>query len=324
MKKSYLLMAAAATMLAACSETDFVQEVNTQQAITFEGFAGKTTRTEIANVDSLKKVGFKVWGFATPDDNTLESLTPFSGVPVTYYENINAWVYTGDLREWEPGYEYTFGAIAPSSVANTRFTTDGVYYIDDAISGIASDPGVVDYLVATPQTIHASNARMVTLDFKHIMSKVSVAVTGSADVKIHKIQVKGWINNTENTYQSDRNPNWQIYDEERSSYTTLYNAGTTGEAPNTTDNYYACSTATSKAESLLIVPQETNFRFEFTYMVGATKFVKEVDVDFRTFDVNQHTTYSFNIGDASIEFSATMTEGWSTADPQPTTEEIYN
>lgn len=313
-------MAAAATMLAACTQTDLVQEVNTQQAISFEGFAGKTTRTEIANLDKLQEVGFKVWGYAEPDDNTLAPLTPFSGATVTYDDG--KWGYTGEKQEWKPGYEYTFGAIAPAAATNASFdATTKKYSVEGAKSGIASSINVVDYLVATPQTIHASDAKLVTLDFGHIMSKVSVAVTGSADVKIHKIEVKGWNDSETNTYSTD--DGWSFTGApDYAGYVTLRDAGLDG----VNKIYETTESATTNAYSLLIVPQDgAVLTFKFTYKVGATEFEnKEVTVTAQDLAVNQHTTYSFTVGAAIIEFSATMETGWSTADPQPTTPEIEN
>ena len=321
MKKSYLMMAAAATMLAACTQTDLVQEVNTQQAISFEAFAGKTTRTEIANLTKLQEVGFKVWGYAIPDDDTYDPLTPFSGATVTY--NNGKWGYTGEKQEWKPGYEYTFGAIAPAAATNAAFdATTKKYSVTGAKSGIASSSNVVDYLVATPQTIHASNANLVTLDFGHIMSKVSVAVDGSADVKIHKIEVKGWNDSETNSYSTDGG--WSFTgDPAYADYVTLRNAETDGEGKKI---YESTENATDNANSLLIVPQDgAVLTFRFTYKVGATEFEnKEVTVTAQDLAVNQHTTYSFTVGAAIIEFSAKMETGWSTADPQPTIPKIEN
>ena len=76
MRKSYLMMAAAATMLAACTQTDFVNEISTEtpKAIEFEGgFVNKATRSENSNTSYNETFSdhhntFAVWAYkkATP------------------------------------------------------------------------------------------------------------------------------------------------------------------------------------------------------------------------------------------------------------------
>ena len=299
MKKSYFLMAAAAALFAACAETDFVNEAavvegNAPQAIGFEGFAGKSTRAEIADLAALQGVGFNVWGYtgAAPED------VVFNGDNVDYVDG--AWTYDDantDLKPWEAGKTYLFGAIAPKTAVGT-LSNAGVYTITGATSGYAKD--VTDYLVAQTQTIPSNEARLVTLDFKHIMSKVSVKVTGSADVTINKIEMKGWKNDA-GSFTSPTT--WAIASDATANYTNVYDAGT--------DTYVATATATSGAEPFLIVPQTATLTFKLTYKVGALDYVKEVEVADQVLAQNTHTTFTFSVGAAYILFDATLTD-WAT------------
>ena len=84
MKKNYFMLAAAAMMFAACSETDLMSEMGEMekaQEISFESFANKTTRAEITDTTALHGVGFKVWGSKTYSGT---STTIFDGVNVHY------------------------------------------------------------------------------------------------------------------------------------------------------------------------------------------------------------------------------------------------
>ena len=51
MKKSYLMIAAAAALFAACAENDTIKEVNEDVAIGFDGkYVNKATRAEISSI----------------------------------------------------------------------------------------------------------------------------------------------------------------------------------------------------------------------------------------------------------------------------------
>lgn len=307
-------MAAAATMFAACSQTDFVNEAavvesNASQTIGFEGFAGKSTRAEIADLDALKNVGFNVWGYT---GSTAEDVV-FNGDNVDWVtvEGTLKWSYAHDettLKPWEEDKTYLFGAIAPQT-ATGSLSHEGVYSIGGAQSGYAAD--VTDYLVAETQTIPSSAARLVTLDFKHIMSKVSVTVTGSADVTINRIQMKGWKTGA-GTFASNATPTWTITGDGTADYTDVYNAGA--------GVYNATTTATDDAASFLIVPQTATLTFLLTYKVGALEYEKPVEVASQVLAQNTHTTFNFTVGAAYIEFSAAMTTGWTTTDVDKTIE----
>ena len=65
MKKNYFMLAVAAMMFAACSETDLMSEMGEMekaQEISFESFANKTTRAEITDTTALQ--GRKAYGFS--------------------------------------------------------------------------------------------------------------------------------------------------------------------------------------------------------------------------------------------------------------------
>lgn len=123
MKKSYLMIAAAAALFAACSSNDtFKETVAEQQAINFSTFTQKATRAENSSKDYTLNLedhhlSFKVWGYK----NT--SATPvFDGEQVSYANS--AWGYT-NTRYWDKAAtHYYYYACAPYD-ANTPFTFNG-------------------------------------------------------------------------------------------------------------------------------------------------------------------------------------------------------
>lgn len=312
MKKSYLMMAAAATMLAACTQTDLVQEVNTQQAIGFEAFAGKTTRAEITNEGDLQKtgVGFKVWGYT---GNTTNDVV-FNGDNVEW--NGSAWSYDDldtDLKYWDAQKTYSFYAVAPISDKAAWDNTNAKYTITNAVSGKSTL--VTDYLTATPKTdIDGSKGQQVNFEFNHVMSKVSVVLATTAqNVSIHSVEMTGW-NSGNGAYNSSATSTWSI-ETAGNEAADIYDAGTTsttidGETT-TTDNFNAIDNVVTS--SYLIVPQTISgkLKFTLTYKVGNVLFTNNsVEIENQVWDVNEHTTYTINIGVGPITFGVSSVNGW--------------
>ena len=118
MRKSYLLMAAAATMFAACTQSDALNEAQVQdeaQAIGFSTYAGKVTRAENNKTpysQDLEKhhLNFDVWAGKKVNDATQAVYA--KGV-VTYADE--TWT-ANPLKYWDKvASEYYFYAGAPSS-----------------------------------------------------------------------------------------------------------------------------------------------------------------------------------------------------------------
>lgn len=294
MKKSYLLMAAAATMFAACSKTDFVNEAaivesNASQTIGFEGFAGKSTRAEIADLATLKTVGFKVWGY-----QGAQALWP-TGEVVTWGTD---WGYT-NTRYWDKNSDYKFGAVAPQTVAGS-FSNAGKYSIT---GDIASGPiaAATDYLTAAPvDVVHgtAAHGARVNFSFKHIMSKVTLKLTTSIEnVKVTSVTMAGWNNNSA-TYTDDA---W------------AFNTGATAAPAAFVDTEVAVPTGATgyTAPSYLFVPQTANLTFTVNYKIGDIEYNNQVAVvDAQEWVKNEHTVYTLTIGPAAIIFGVNDDLEW--------------
>jgi len=297
MKKSYFLMAAAAALFAACAETDFVNEAavvegNAPQAIGFEGFAGKSTRAEIADLATLKgaTVGFKVWGYRGS-----QALWD-SGEEVTWNTTpeSDAWTYD-DTRYWDKNSEYKFGAIAPKGVTGS-FSTASKYSIT---GDIASGPiaSATDYLTADP-VIDPTHGQRVDFTFSHIMSKVTLKLTTSiANVKVTSVTMSGWNNNTA-TYTDDA---WAFNTGTPAAPATFVSTETT--VPNDVNGY--------TAPSFLFVPQTADLRFTVNYKIGEFVYSDQVaTVDDQEWLNNEHTVYTLSIGPSAIIFGVNDDLAW--------------
>lgn len=135
MKKNYFMLAATTMMLAACAQTDVVNEIaveETPQAIGFETFANKQTRTtENSGADysgnlSNHHTTFKVWASKLVAENDPTTDVTSQYVPV-YADNAPGTVtYTSSwtaapLKYWDKtATSYEFYAAAPAIESTTN------------------------------------------------------------------------------------------------------------------------------------------------------------------------------------------------------------
>lgn len=217
MKKQYLWMAAAATMLAACSQTDLVNEIpeRAPKAIEFEGaFINNTTRSEnneaqYTNTFSDFHQDFAVWGYKKIVDNYIQVFND-KEVEVTKSENGEAYTYDG-LVAWDnAASEYHFYAAAPSShnwtfVEKVDDTFNPYFKTSVNLAGtpvnknkavhelVLNEPGdSKDLLIAAPTT--PIKFQDVQLNFIHIMSRLNIRVQRpqdlTRDMYIYEVSVK--------------------------------------------------------------------------------------------------------------------------------------
>ena len=336
MKKSYLLMAAAATIFAACSETDLVNPVyEAQNEIGFDNHVGKTTRAEITKVDDLKgeDSGFVVWGYktsaSTPNWETATEKPIFNGVRV--YHDGSKWTY--DLKKyWDKTAVYNFYAVAP-------YTEDAQFSIDEdataatgyiTIDQVASAPAAtaIDYLIDRDGNTEVSGTSStaphptVDFDFHHIMAKVTLQlvcgdINENDKITVTELTMTGWDSGKGKFVQ------------------------TLAATPSETDNIDEWTIATSgdgKAEykdlthelsdkpvqvgSYIMVPQDVEIltftlNYTITYSNGTTEdFVAHVgELEDQTWGTDSWTTYTLTVGPQPIEFDVTSVNGFTNECP---------
>lgn len=328
-------MAAAATIFAACSETDFVNPVpETEQEIGFENHVGKTTRAEITSEAALAdEGGFVVWGWKTPTANKAwASATPiFEGVNVfaqTENGDATVWTYT-NKKYWDKTSTYNFYAVAPFNPTSGTYSisgaADGLITITGAQSALAadSDDFLIDRDGAKGISGDAPHAK-VGFDFNHVMAKVTLKLLSSdineGDViTVTKLTMSGW-NSNEGKFVQDAAyaasttniSEWTLTD--GTDGTVTFNKGG-GYTLNET-------TAVAVEDSYIMVPQtiaastlKFTVDFTITYKAGGSEnFVGHEGTlaEAQTWGTDTHTTYTIKVGPQPIEFDVTSVKGFTT------------
>mgnify|MGYP003198663806 FL=1 len=218
MKKIFLIGLTAAAMLASCSNDETV-EMAQQKAISFSNaFVNNGTRSVVDpsfTTSTLKD--FAVYGFT--QNGQIFNGEKVSGTTST------GWSYD-NVQYWVPGNTYTFGAIAPYSVAgnvsNVTLPT-GATKVEMEVAFTNKDADQVDLLHAAPTQITgvtASYTNPVGMTFNHQLSKVKFSFENAVgagynvrvkDVKITDAYAKGtltvaaagnnWSNQTDKTLE---------------------------------------------------------------------------------------------------------------------------
>lgn len=195
MKKIFLIGLTAAAMLASCSNDETV-EMAQQKAISFSNaFVNNGTRGSVdPSFTTSTLEDFAVYGF------TQEGQI-FDGVKVSKGGTASTgWSYN-NVQYWVPGNTYTFGAIAPYSVAgkvsNVTLPT-GATKVEMKVAFTNTDAGQVDLLHAAPTQIAgtdvtASYTKPVSMTFNHQLSKVKFSfenVVGvDYNVKVSNVKI---------------------------------------------------------------------------------------------------------------------------------------
>ena len=306
-------MAAAAAMFAACSETELVNAVNeteAQKAIGFETFAGKATRHMNSTALNDFHQTFGVYGWEG-DVNFMDNYkASYAGTTIWNY------VQTGqELKYWDNDAVYQFHAVAPYNAEVTCNKAGEVTIPAEALAtaanqnlqegiGIHTDlnPSAfttdTDWLYASEKNYKMTDGETVGFEFRHMMSKLVVAVQkqGTEDIEITSVTVKGNIYSKATFDGTDWTGN-----------TPVDLAGCTGDVlGENTPNYVM---------EYLIVPTATaNLTFSMQYTVnGVAKSVTDVAVTGITeFAAGTYYTLTANIGLAPIQFSASVTP-WTVA-----------
>lgn len=193
MKKIFLIGLTAAAMLASCSNDETV-EMAQQKAISFSNaFVNNGTRSVVDpsfTTSTLKD--FAVYGFTQKGQI-------FDGVKVSKGGTASTgWSYD-NVQYWVPGNTYTFGAIAPYSVAgnvsNVTLPT-GATKVGMEVAFTNTDADQVDLLHAAPAQITGvtpTYTTPVSMTFNHQLSKVKFsfenAVGVDYNVKVSNVKI---------------------------------------------------------------------------------------------------------------------------------------
>ena len=186
MKKALFAILATVAMVA-CSNDEVVRQA-APEAISFDTFVEKATRSVVDPSQTLAKLqetdkGFGVYGFVTGDTENADTTTApiFTNEHVTYSNS--EWTYSS-TQYWIDGATYNFSALAPYAGYNSQnvtATTSGVTL------KFNNTDGNIDLLYA--QVNNADHDSAVSFNFRHILSKVKFTFENAYDATNTKIQI---------------------------------------------------------------------------------------------------------------------------------------
>ncbi|MBR6593516.1 MAG: fimbrillin family protein [Prevotella sp.] len=217
MKKQYFLMAMAATMFAACSQTEVIDEVvdnSTPKAIGFTTYAEGQTRAENSTgnytwpLENHHKT-FKVWGYKNVSETKV-----FDNQLVEYS---TSWGYT-PLRYWDKAAtDYEFYAAAPAKDKednylgwalnqNTSAHNDDFFTLvnfglkgvnlstksDDTRKDSWLETSDIDLMIADEKNVPNANftTNPVEFQFNHILSRLNVTLYKDAVLELETVTLK--------------------------------------------------------------------------------------------------------------------------------------
>ena len=337
MKKSYLMIATAAALFAACANTDTIKETVEQEVpITFQQ----------SGIENLTKAALTLDWFKTNDNafgvNGFKGSTQiFTNEQVKYSSSTSDWTHT-TIRFWDKSAtNYNFYAYAPySSTAPTFSSTTGYTFTGNIITDITTD-GADKAVAWKTSTSYAqccgTHGSHVQLIFNHVLSKLafkvkttSDIVTAGATITVKKIELDFPTAATSTWTQTAAGAAAGI-----TSFTT-YAAkdGSTYETEVYNDNTGTDLTATAAdlGKTFIVYPVNTTntehvfgvkVTYDLEYSDGttetacvATGTVGGGDAAATQYKPNQNDSYTVTItvDPAHIEFCVEGVEGWSEKD----------
>lgn len=329
MKKIFLIGLTAAAMLASCSNDETV-EMAQQKAIGFSNaFVNNGTRSVVDPSFTTSTLSdFAVYGFT-------QNGQIFNGEKVSKGGAASTgWSYD-NVQYWVPGNTYTFGAIAPYSVAgnvsNVTLPT-GATKVGMEVAFTNTDADQVDLLHAEPAQITGvtpTYTTPVSMTFNHQLSKVKFSFQNSVgagyNVKVSNVKItdayeKGTLTvaATENTWGGQTSKNLEL------------NFGNVVDNASGTNAAFIANTKTLESynEKLMIPMGTDTYTISFTaemykgtVLLGIYPHTVQIkNVEFKLgycYNFKASLTHENITGEGElkpIEFAVTKVEDWNKAD----------
>lgn len=205
MGKYLSILAVGALAFTACTSENVVEDVSTSP-ITFRNVVSKPSRA--TDVTSGNMEQFNVFGFYTMPGNENHAHAVFTNTPVKTSDSGATWYYEDATRYWVIGATYYFYAYSCGSVSELKekygkFSVDMENDANDG-EGLPASQRVLkitDYICNNAHQhdlVFASNTKItptagyrddVSLDFKHILTKVQARFTNTFSSE-YKVVVK--------------------------------------------------------------------------------------------------------------------------------------
>lgn len=328
MKKIFLIGLTAAAMLASCSNDETV-EMAQQKAISFSNaFVNNGTRSIMdPSFTTTSLSDFAVYGFT--QNGQIFNGEKVSGTAST------GWTYD-NLQYWVPGNTYTFGAIAPYSVAgnvsNVTLPT-GATKVGMEVAFTNTDADQVDLLHAAPAQITGvtpTYTTPVSMTFNHQLSKVKFSFQNSVgvgyNVKVSNVKITDAFKEGTLTVAAAGNT-WG----NQTDKTLELNFGNVVANASSTEASAIANAATLESyNEKLMIPMSNTAKYTVTFTVDLYKDnvllgtynhrVEIKDVEFKLgycYDFKASLTHKNITAEDElnpIEFAVTKVEDWNKAD----------
>ena len=312
MKKSFLFLAVAASF-AACTSNDQINDDLQGDEIRFDQVLNKTTKAEITNEAALASAGgFAVFGYKSTDGFERNETTVFNGDNVKLVDGV--WKYD-NTRYWDKTTTYNFYAIAPYEAVPNYSLTDGMFVINNVVSGLAADSKdyVIDRTFNDESGIAGNGTHSkIGFEFHHVMAKVSFAVKttiADATIIVQNLTMTGWDagkgkftqSKTDGTWRELNVSEWNIAVPLAGSATLI------GDGSGNADEITLSSTAQDLTDVYIMVPQEIaaeTLTFTVDYTINGEPFTNQVSAlaAAQTWGTDSYTKYTLAIGPSAIEF----------------------
>ena len=150
-------------LVASCTTTVTDESGLAANAITFQSPQTRTTADGAFPAGS----SFTVWGYRTPTGEC-SPIPVFDDVEVTVSDGV--WTYGGETRFWEKENTYDFYALYPSTIEASSTPQNTYLTINSHTFGTA------DILMAARQNMSGDRPEVVSLTFRHLLSKLQFVV----------------------------------------------------------------------------------------------------------------------------------------------------
>ena len=330
MKKIFLIGLTAAAMLASCSNDETV-EMAQQKAISFSNaFVNNGTRSIVdPSFTTTSLNDFAVYGFTQEGQIFNGEKVSKGGAAST------GWSYD-NVQYWVPGNTYTFGAIAPYSVAgnvsNVTLPT-GAAKVEMKVAFTNTDADQVDLLHAEPTQITGVTATYtapVSMTFNHQLSKVKFSFQNSVgegyNVKVSNVKITDAFKEGTLTVAAAGN----TWGNQTDKTLELNFGNVVANASSTEASAIANATTLESYNEKLMIPMSNTAKYTVTFTVDLYKDnvllgtynhrVEIKDVEFKLgycYDFKASLTHKNITAEDElnpIEFAVTKVEDWNKAD----------
>lgn len=201
MKKSFLLLAGAAAVLASCSKTE-TTEMAQGPAIGFsDAWIGNAVESKAA-VDEITEGNISEFIVYGGYGGSMTNV--FDNIRVSGTAGTDDWKYEGNPRHWVPEKEYKFAAYAPQTAGSNGTITSDFSSGHLTFTDYIADPSNQQDLIYATQTastkgitISASTPGKVQFSFGHLLSMIKFTFkSGFAEgvrVTVDNLKVSGMV-----------------------------------------------------------------------------------------------------------------------------------